>query len=244
MKTRSAFALAKQSPLMWVAILLAAGGSLVFVIGGVMLWEQWSYRAHGRLAEGVVLSKETRTLRGRTRNYYVRYRYTTEDRGVIDEESRVSRELWQHLEQGQSLSIEYLASWRTSRLAGQSQSYVPALITVPGALVAITGFVLGFKGIRGCLKQVRANQRGYATEATITEVAESPLSVNRVQQWVISYIYRDHEGREHSGRSPYLPPEEASTWKVGDVARIRYDFNRPEDSSWMGREDLTQEMSA
>src|SRR5213596_2738334 len=66
MKTRSAFALAKQSPLMWVAILLAAGGSLVFAIGGVMLWEQWSYRAHGRLAEGIVLSKDARTLRGRT----------------------------------------------------------------------------------------------------------------------------------------------------------------------------------
>src|SRR5207247_8247010 len=33
MKRRSTFALAKQSPLLWVAILLAAGGSLVFAIG-------------------------------------------------------------------------------------------------------------------------------------------------------------------------------------------------------------------
>jgi hypothetical protein len=244
MKTRSAFALAKQSPLMWVAILLAAGGSLALAIGGVMLWEQWSDRAHGRLAEGIILSKESRTLRGRTRNYYVRYRYTTEDGNVVDDESRVSRDLWQQLEQGRSVRIQYLASWRTSRLAGQSESYLPLLITVPGALVAIAGFTLGFKGIRGCVKQVRANQRGYATEATVTEVVESPLSVNRVQEWVISYVYRDHEGQEHSGRSPDLTPEEASTWKVGDVARIRYDFNRPEDSSWMGREDLTQEMSA
>jgi hypothetical protein len=229
---------------MWVAILLAVGGSLVFAIGGMMLWEQRSYRAHGRLAEGIVLSKEVRTLQGRTRNYYVRYRYTAEDRDVVNDESRVSRELWQHLEQGQSVRIEYLASWRTSRLTGQSQSYVPALITFPGALVAITGFALGLKAIGDPVKQVRVNQRGYATEATVTEVIESPLSVNRVQQCVISYIYRDHEGQQHSGRSPYLTPEEAAAWKVGDMARIRYDFDRPEHSVWMGREDLTQEMSA
>ncbi len=244
MKTRSAFALAKQSPLLWVAILLAAGGSLVFAIGGVMLWEQWSYRAHGRLAEGIVLSKEARTLRGRTRNYYVRYRYATEDGDVIDDESRVNRELWEQLEQGQSVRIEYLASWRTSRFTGQSQSYVPAFLTVSSALVAIAGLALGFKGIGDCVRQVRANQHGYATEATVTEVVESPLSVNRVQQWVISYTYRDHEGREHRGQSPSLTPEEAAMWKVGDTARIRYDFNRSDHSVWMGREDLTQEMSA
>jgi hypothetical protein len=244
MKTRSAFALAKQSPLMWVAILLAAGGSLVFAIGGVMLWEQSSYRAHGRLAEGIILSKGSRTLRGRTRNYYVRYRYTTEDGDVIDDESRVSRDLWQQLEQGRSVRIQYLASWRTSRLAGDSESYVPALIAVPGAVVAIAGFALGFKCIGDGVKQLHANRRGYATEATVTEVLESPLSVNRVQQWVIYYIYLDHEGREHSGRSPYLTPEEAGMWNVGEKARIRYDFSRPEQSTWMGREDLTQEMSA
>ena len=46
------------------------------------------------------------------------------------------------------------------------------------------------------------------------------------------------------GRSPYLTPEEAATWKVGDVARVRYDFKRPERSSWMGREDFSQEISA
>lgn len=229
---------------MWVAILLAAGGSLVFAIGGVMLWEQWSYRAHGRLAEGIILSKESRTLRGRTRNYYVRYRYTTEDGDVVDDQSRVSLQLWQQLEQGRSLHIQYLASWRTSRLAGQSEGYVPALITVPGALIALAGFALGFKGMRDCVKQVHAIQRGYAREATVTEVIESPLSVNRVQQWVISYSYRDHAGREHSGRSPYLSPQDAAMWKVGETARIRYDFNHPADSTWMGREDLTQERSA
>jgi len=95
-----------------------------------MLWEQWSYRAHGRLAEGIILSKESRTLRWRTRNYYVRYRYTTEDGNVVDDESRVSRDLWHQLGQDQSVRIKYLASWRTSRLAGQSEGYVPALITV------------------------------------------------------------------------------------------------------------------
>jgi len=242
-KTRSAFALAKQSPLIWVAILLTAGGSLVFAIGGVMVWEQWSYRNHGQAAEGVVVSKD-HTVRGRARDYYVRYRFTTEDGAVVEDESRVTEQRWQQLEPGQPVRIEYLTAWRTSRLAGESEGFIPALLTGIGGLIAIVGVALGFKGMRDSVRRVRATQQGYATQATVTEVAESPLSVNRVQQWVISYTYRDHEGRENNGRSPYLAPEEAATWKVGDLARVRYDFKHPERSSWMGREDFSQEISA
>ena len=239
----SAFSLSRQSPLMWVAILLLGVGSLVFAIGGVMVWEQSSYRTHGQVAEGMVVSK-AHTVRGRSRDYYVRYRFTREDGHLVEDESRVSEQRWQQLAQGQPVRIEYLTAWRTSRLAGESEGFIPTLLTIVGGLIATAGLVLGSKGRRDSMRQARATRQGYATQATVIEVAESPLSVNRVQQWVISYTYRDHEGREHAGRSPYLAPEEAATWKVGDAARVRYDFKRPERSSWMGREDFSQETSA
>ena len=228
--------------MIWVAILLLGGGSLVFVIGGVMVWEQWSYSSHGQAAEGMVVSK-ARTVRGRSRDYYVRYRFTREDGHVVEDESRVSEGRWKQLEMGQPVRIEYLTAWRTSRLAGESEGFIPTLLTVIGGLVASAGVALGIKGRRDSGRQARATRQGYATQATVTEVAESPLSVNRVQQWVISYTYSDHEGQQHSGQSPYLAPEEAASWKVGDMARIRYEFKRPERSSWMGREDFSQEIS-
>jgi hypothetical protein len=242
MQKRSALALSKQSSVIWVAILLLAGGGLVCATGGVTLWEQRSYRAHGRFAEGIVLSKEARTLRGRTLNYYIRYRYTGEDGHAVEEESRLSEQRWRQLGPGQPVRIEYLPAWRTSRVAGEHEGFVPMLLTLIGGVVGSAGALLGFTGMRDCVRQARAMQRGYPTQATVIEVAESPLSVNRLQQWVISYTYRDHQGREHTGRSPCLAPEEASAWKPGDTARIRYDFNRPQHSSWMGREDSTQEM--
>ncbi len=243
MQRRSAFSLSRQSPLIWVAILLLGGGSLVFAIGGVMVWEQRSYRTHGQVAEGTVVSK-ARTARGRSRDYYVRYRFTREDGHVVEDESRVSEGRWKQLETAQPVRIEYLTAWRTSRLAGEGEGFIPALLTAIGGLVASAGVALGIKARRDSVRQAHAARQGYATQASVTEVAESPVSVNRVQQWVISYTYRDHEGREHSGRSPYLAPEEAATWKVGDLARVRYEFKHPERSSWMGREDFSQEISA
>src|SRR5207302_4706071 len=109
MQRRSAFSLSRQSPLIWVTILLLGGGSLVFAIGGVMVWEQWSYRTHGQVAAGTVVSK-AHTVRGRSRDYYVRYRFTREDGHVVEDESRVSEQRWQQLAQGQPVRIEYLTA--------------------------------------------------------------------------------------------------------------------------------------
>src|SRR5438445_5334324 len=174
MQRRSPFSLSRQSPLIWVAILLLGGGSLVFVIGGVMVWEQWSYSSHGQAAEGMVVSK-ARTVRGRSRDYYVRYRFTREDGHVVEDESRVNEQRWQQLAQGQPVRIEYLTAWRTSRLAGEGEGFIPALLTAIGGLVAMVGVALGFKGMRDSVRRVRATQPGYATHAPVTEVAEETL---------------------------------------------------------------------
>ena len=89
---------------MWLAILVFAGGSLVFAIGGVMVWEQRSYRTHGQAAAGTVVSKD-HTVRGRSRDYYVSYRFSREDGHVVEDESRVSEQRWQQLAQGACLFL-------------------------------------------------------------------------------------------------------------------------------------------
>src|SRR5207302_1442534 len=104
MQRRSAFSLSRQSPLIWVTILLLGGGSLVFAIGGVMVWEQRSYRTHGQAAEGMVVSKD-HAVRGRSRSYYVRYRFTRDDGHVVEDEGPVTERRWQQLEPGHPLRI-------------------------------------------------------------------------------------------------------------------------------------------
>ena len=38
------------------------------------------------------------------------------------------------------------------------------------------------------------------------------------------------------GQSGPISPDETSTWQVGDKGSVRYDYHRPGDSLWIGKE--------
>jgi len=231
--------LAKRSPWVLIGVLFLSVGSLLFLIGGANLIQERRFRTEGQVIQGVVLDKQYVNYGRRNTPYDVRYRFTAPDGRAIEGTCEVKLETLQALDKGGPVKVEYLSGvLGSSRIAGEDPgTTAPALLTVIGGLVLPVGLVLTVKGLRRVARQSgHVGRHGRVTTGTVTTVRESALSVDRQQQWVIAYDYVDHFGRTHSGRSHDLPPEEATTWQIGDKARILFDTGHPERSSWVGRE--------
>ncbi len=79
----------------------------------------------------------------------------------------------------------------------------------------------------------RLMESGITLKATVTDIQESPIRINRQTRWTVCYRY-EYSGRALNGKSRALPGPEAADFKPGQEVRIKADPRNPEDSLFLG----------
>lgn len=141
---------------------------------------------------------------------------------------------------GLSLLFFFLAIRETSADSRTS-------LAVLGGVLLIIGLSLLFAGRRTVQANARVMSHGVVTTGTITEITRLSLqlSARRTIQltpdlsrsrFVIHYTYLDQQGSTRHGKSGNLPYDTVLVWRVGDIAEVRYDSQKPERSVWTGLE--------
>ncbi len=233
--------------------LLVWAGGICLVVGipflCVGIWlggkaaDQKRLDKEGQTVQGIVLSKTARTSSSSrssssTTSYYVTYRFQTPAGQIVRGASSTSHATWDRLVERGPVEVTYLSDApEVSRVDRDTEGILLFLIfTGLGGLALLIGIVLFPVGLRQAHTARRLLHSGFPVEAVVERVTESNASFSGVVQWWIHYRYSDYQGRSWTGRSGYLPPEEASLWRPGDKGRARYDERRPQESVWIGKE--------
>lgn len=212
---------------------------LVFLPVGIWtLLQERAFSREGVVVEGIVLTKGINRADddNDTTDYWITYRFTTEDGQVVEGRDTVSVHTWESLEERGPVEVSYLPdSPSRNRVGTDSDWILPAIfLGFSLVLVPVGGFFF-VKGLTNVLRIRRLRTEGRQSDGTVTDILVTNFQVNGVAQWQIHYSYTDDFGQTYQGTSGYLSPEEASTWKVGETGTVRYDPRRPEDSVWIGR---------
>ncbi|HET8721876.1 MAG TPA: DUF3592 domain-containing protein [Nitrospira sp.] len=229
----------RRSFLLWFGVIFSAIG-LMAAFGGAQEWRaQQHFQQEAVAARATVLSKsiEKATRDGNPRTkYLVRYRFVPADGQTIEKAGEVSVEEWERLDEGSLFPIRYLPSDpQTTQTDTVDQWWVPLIFVAGGLLFTSIGLAVAWSDLRHVLLVMRLSRGGHPAEGIVRKVWPTSTSINRVQQWRLSYEYRDHVGRTQEGESHLLSPDEASQWREGDTGAVRFDRERPEDSVWIGQ---------
>jgi hypothetical protein len=232
--------------LIWVGGIFLLAGIPILCLG---IWfardeaNQKRLDTEGQSVQGIVLTKTTSTSTSSrsstsSTSYYVTYRFKTSAGQVVRGTSRVSRGTWEQLLEREPVEVQYLAdSPEVSRISGADQDGLRTLLFVGlGGMATVIGLILFPVGFRQATTARRLLRHGLLIAATVEKVAEANASFNGVAQWWVYYRYVDPQGHAWSGRSGYMPPEEASLWHPGDNGWARCDPQRPKKSIWIGRQ--------
>ena len=213
--------------------LLIGFALIVLAIASWLSVVELRYERSGQIASGTVvkLREEESANWGPTR--YVAYGFSTRDGRAVDGESEVDLDVYEQLEVGAPVSVQYLSEDPTwNRLDGQSGWRAAQWV---GVVAVISGgaalFVLVAKIARERTER-RLSADGLSANARITAIERRSLPAGH---WEIHYAFRDQEDRERQGKSWALRPAEVSGWSVGDRCRIRYDEKDPATSLFVER---------
>jgi len=101
-------------------------------------------------------------------------------------------------------------------------------------LIAMAAWLL-ISFIRGLMVDLTINRDGLVTEARVTNVEhKSGTSKGKPEEWwLIHYTYTDNSGQSHENSIDIWDAEEASRWKAGDGAKVRYHPASPEEHRWL-----------
>jgi len=210
---------------------------LPLAIGGVYVFAaDQQFERDAQVATGTILTKDiTRRRnnngRGTSTSYSVRYRFVAPDNVLVEGTSDVPYSRWTELAERQPVEIAYLPSDPgNNRLRGTRRTFMAAMFTGLGGAFAVAGAVIALIGMRGTRRQRRLHETGLMTDAVVTDVHATRLTVNGRRQGRVHYEFRDYQGGLHSGKSTYMSLDDAMRWKQGDRIRIRYDRDQPQHS--------------
>jgi hypothetical protein len=117
--------------------------------------------------------------------------------------------------------------------AGKDPALLWAFAGVGTILSAVGGAIVARARWQG-RRERRLLASGLRLDATVVEIRQSAIVVNRQPRWIVRYRYRYSAGQDYEGESDALPAEVARQWQPGDVATILADPRRPGDSLWIG----------
>jgi hypothetical protein len=220
--------------LLFGAVFLCAGTSLLY--GGITAASrEQAYAKRGEVVAAVVTGKSiqraSRESNTSTR-YEIAYRFTTPD-GPVEGVAAVPVEEWEALEPGRPFKITHLPGTPgSSRAQGAGGLTEAVVMMVAGALAALFGGIIFTWNVRRLWRERRLLREGLTAQGTVLAVEPSNVAVNRVRQWQVRYRYQDHIGRSHEGSTGALSPDEAHAVGAGDPLTVRFDRQRPEESTW------------
>jgi hypothetical protein len=124
-------------------------GVLFLVIGGGILWHEWSLGERiardGATVQGVVLAKSMKTRKNQEPTFRVEYRYAAGS-AVNEATAEVDDKTWGSLTEGGAIAVTYVRGDPAAhRLAGQPSAAKGFLISMfmgIGGLLAISGAVI------------------------------------------------------------------------------------------------------
>ena len=219
----------------WIAgvELLIGVALIVLAIASWLSVVELRYERSGQLANGTVVKRRETDSANWGPSHYVAYGFSTRDGRAVDGESEVDLDVYEQLDIGAPVSVQYLSEDPTwNRLDGQS-GWVGAQWV--GAVAVIIGgtalFVLVAKIARERTER-RLSTEGLLATGRITAIERRSLPAGH---WEIHYSYPDQEGGERQGKSWALRPAEVSGWSVGDRCRVRYDEKDPALSLFVER---------
>jgi hypothetical protein len=221
-----------RTPSLWFGAFLLLLGLPFLLLGSALAIDDSRYAVDGATVNAIVLSKDIHRATGSSgTSYSVRYRFTLPN-GQTLVGSSTARD-WENLVEGGPVTVQYLVSDPSSnRVAHPSDPIADVVFLTVGAGVFLGGGYLVWLGTRALREDRRLLRVGREAGAQVTAVEPTNIRINWDLQWVISYAYRDADGKEHKGRSPMMPEAQARKFSRGDHATIRYDPDRPAESLW------------
>jgi Protein of unknown function (DUF3592) len=225
----------RRTPLLWVGAFLLVFGLVFGTIGAAAGIEDARFAADGATAQGIVLSKDiTHSTNSSRTSYSIRYRFTLPSDQMYEGSSSIDSSDWDGLIEGGPVAVQYLVSDPSSnRIPTTGDVIFVVLFLAVGAGLVPGGGYLVWRASRTLREDRRLLRVGTEARATVAVVEPTSIWVNRRQQWVISYAYRDASGKEHRGRSWMMPADEAAMFNPGDEATILYDPDQPAQSLWV-----------
>jgi uncharacterized protein (DUF58 family) len=214
-------------------------GIVMLVFGVVFALREQAFSTNGVVATGIVLEKRFIPADSdSSTEYRVVYRFTTQDGRTVEGSDQVNVETWESVVERGPIDVRYLSDLPESNRLNLGSDLVGAVIFLLfGVVLTVIGGFLVIRALRALRKARRLMSVGVSADATVTLVEPTNVTVNQRPQYRVRYSYADPQGGTHEGDSGYLDFETAHQWSPGDVARIRYDPGKPEESHWLGAAD-------
>lgn len=217
------------------AVLLMVGGIFLVIVTSLYLDDQ-RYRTAGRTVEATVVGKQLRRATENTGTAYeLTYRLRLDDGRELVRTEATDIPLWERLEEGDAIHVEHVpGDDGSSRIDRQANPVMLVIGLGVGSLLAFPGAWLVLGGLGAVRRKLRLYRTGTPATATVVDVRESNVRVNKVTWWVVAFTYRDGLGRTVEAVSDPMPPREAEGWSPGDTAQVRVDLHSGE-CAWLGR---------
>jgi FAIM1 (Fas apoptotic inhibitory molecule) protein len=210
---------------------------LVTLIGAIALvafgyrvtWDEYRLQTAGATAAGIVESKSTGSSRSGT-NYYLTYLFVDATGNTWRGRDSVARATYDGAVPGNRFAVVYVPDEpRVNRFAFRDNTLGAVLVPVTAAALFVLGAYLVQSGGRRIKVQRRVAEVGQPVNATVRKVKTS--SVRGIGDVItVEYEYDDPFGNRRRGRGPLMYPQEGLAYKVGGLARILIDPDRPQDS--------------
>jgi hypothetical protein len=236
--------LARRSFGFWFGGIFLVCGLPFFLVSVFLFYDDWRFAQEARSTQGLVLTKEIRVSRSRsrrssvssrTKHYEVTYRFTV-DGETFEGRDELSHEKWEQLTERGPVEVLYRPQKASSnRLAGRSNWLLKTIFGVFGSVFAGVGGIIFVRAVRKTRLESHLRQHGVRAQGTVLELEERNIQINDVQQWRLHYEYRDFQGHRYVSTVD-MPEHEAQQWRAGDTGIVFYDPSRPAEAAWLGRD--------
>jgi hypothetical protein len=88
---------------------------------------------------------------------------------------------------------------------------------------------------RAYARHERLMKGGVTIPATVFDIRQSRIVINRRTRWCVVYRYEYPKGRQLEGESEGFPAEDVWGLKPGDQVQIKVDPQKPENSLFLGQ---------
>lgn len=108
------------------------------------------------------------------------------------------------------------------------------VFTAVGAVSSVAGGTIIYCARKAAARDRRLMQSGVQLIATVIDIRQGMIKINRQTRWHLVYRYEYTKGRLLEGKSRALPGEAVQGLAPGDRVNIKVDPQKPEESLFLG----------